>query len=80
MEVGAWVYKNFNDIGGVSFLPFNDHVYQQAPYQDCDAPTYYKAEQSFPEINWDEFDQYEQDDATISMHELACVNGACELV
>ena len=80
MEVGAWVYKNFDDVGGVSFLPFNDHVYQQAPYQDCDAPTYYRAEQEFPEIKWDEFDQYEEDDATISMHELACVNGACELV
>lgn len=80
MEVGAWVYKNFDDIGGVSFLPFNDHVYQQAPYQDCTAPEYYKAEQTFPELNWAEFDNYEVDDATVNMHELACVSGACELV
>lgn len=80
MEVGAWVYKNFDDIGGVSFLPFNDHVYQQAPYQDCTAPEYYKAEQAFPDINWAEFDNYEVDDATVNMHELACVSGACELV
>lgn len=80
MEVGAWVYKNFDDIGGVSFLPFNDHVYQQAPYQDCTAPEYYKAEQEFPDLDWAEFDNYEVDDATVNMHELACVSGACELV
>jgi ribonucleoside-diphosphate reductase alpha chain len=80
MEVGAWVYKNFDDIGGVSFLPYNDHVYQQAPYQDCSAPEYYKAEQAFPAIDWAEFDKFEVDDATVNMHELACVSGACELV
>jgi ribonucleoside-diphosphate reductase alpha chain len=80
MEVGAWVYKNFDDIGGVSFLPYNDHVYQQAPYQDCTAPEYYKAEQEFPDLDWNEFDNYEVDDATVNMHELACVSGACELV
>lgn len=80
MEVGAWVYKNFDDIGGVSFLPYNDHVYQQAPYQDCSAPVYYKAEQAFPAIDWAEFDKFEVDDATVNMHELACVSGACELV
>lgn len=80
MEVGAWVYKNFDDVGGVSFLPFNDHVYQQAPYQDCTKEEYEKALASFPHFEWVEFDQYEEDDATINMHELACVNGACELV
>jgi ribonucleoside-diphosphate reductase alpha chain len=80
MEVGAWVYKNFDDIGGVSFLPYNDHVYQQAPYQDCTAPEYYKAEQEFPDLDWNEFDKFEVDDATVNMHELACVSGACELV
>lgn len=80
LEVGAWVYKNFNDVGGISFLPFNDHIYQQAPYQDCTKEEYEKALAEFPEINWDEFNQFEEDDATINMHELACVNGACELV
>lgn len=80
MEIGAWVYKNFDDIGGVSFLPYNDHVYQQAPYQDCSAPEYYKAEQAFPAIDWAEFDQFEVDDATVNMHELSCVSGACELI
>ena len=39
-EVGAWVWKHFDEMSGVSFLPFSDHVYQQAPYQDCDRETY----------------------------------------
>jgi len=80
MEVGAWVYKNFDDIGGVSFLPYSDHIYQQAPYQDCTKEVYEKALSEFPDIDWNEFNQFEQDDATINMHELACVNGACEIL
>ena len=79
LEVGAWVYKNLGSVGGVSFLPFSDHVYQQAPYQDIDAATYYRLEQSFPDIDWKEFDSFEGDDSTIVMHELACVSGVCEL-
>ena len=80
LQVGAWVYKNFDEVGGISFLPFNDHIYQQAPYQDCTKEEYEKALAEFPEIDWEEFNQFEEDDATINMHELACVNGACELV
>jgi len=79
-EVGAWVYKHLDMLGGVSFLPHNDHIYPQAPYQDITAEQYNKLAAEFPPINWKEFDQYEVDDATISMHELACVNGACEIV
>lgn len=79
-EVGAWVYKHLDMLGGVSFLPHNDHIYPQAPYQDITAEQYHKLADEFPTINWKEFDQYEVDDATISMHELACVNGACEIV
>jgi ribonucleoside-triphosphate reductase len=80
MEVGAWVYKNFDLIGGVSFLPFNDHVYQQAPYQDCTKEEYEAAVASFPQLDWAEFDKYEGDDTTINMHEFACVSGSCEYV
>jgi len=79
-EVGAWVYKHLDMLGGVSFLPHNDHIYPQAPYQDITAEQYAAMAATFPAINWKEFDQYEVDDATISMHELACVNGACEIV
>ncbi len=80
LDVGAWVYKNLDDIGGVSFLPHNDHVYQQAPYQDLDQYTYHKLASEFPTINWEEFDSYEVDDANMNMHELSCVSGACEYV
>ena len=80
MEVGAWVYKNFDDVGGVSFLPHNDHVYKQAPYQDIDQYTYHKLASEFPEIDWKAFDAYEQDDTHMGMKELACVSGYCEVI
>lgn len=80
LEVAAWVYKNIDELGGVSFLPHNDHVYQQAPYQEITAEQYALAKSTFPEINWEEFAKYEVDDATISMKELACVSGVCEIL
>lgn len=80
LEVGAWVYKNLDLLGGVSFLPHSDHIYPQAPYQDIDAETYRQKFIDFPVIDWEQFNKYEVDDATISMHELACVNGACEII
>ena len=78
MDVGAWVYRHLDDIGGVSFLPHSDHVYQQAPYQDVSSEEYAKLREAFPTIDWLEFDKYEVDDATMNMHELACVGGFCE--
>lgn len=81
MAVGAWVYQHLDDIGGVSFLPHSDHVYQQAPYQEIDAAAYYKLEQSFPELKWEEFDAYEIDDSLMQgQHEFACTNGSCEII
>lgn len=79
LDVGAWVYKNLDSVGGVSFLPFSDHVYQQAPYQDITAPDYYRLAQAFPVIDWEAFNAFEKDDSTIVMHELACVSGFCEI-
>lgn len=79
LDVGAWVYKNMESVGGVSFLPFSDHVYQQAPYQDIDEYTFHKLASEFPEIDWEEFNAFEKDDATVIMHELACVGDSCEL-
>jgi ribonucleoside-triphosphate reductase len=79
LEVGAWVYKNLADLGGVSFLPFNDHVYKQAPYQDISQEEYEQLAASFPSIDWDEFNKFEVDDATVNMHEAACIAGGfCE--
>lgn len=80
LEVGAWVYKHLDSLGGVSFLPHTDHVYPQAPYQDITEEQYVAAAAAFPKVAWDAFDKYEVDDANMNMHELACVNGACEII
>lgn len=80
LAVGAWVYEHLDDIGGVSFLPFSDHVYQQAPYQDITEEQFHKMMLTFPKIDWTEFDKYEVDDSVINYSEFACVNGACEIV
>ena len=77
LQVGAWVYKNFNEIGGVSFLPYSDHSYRQAPYQPCSKEEYDKAVSKFPEINWGNF--LETEDTLTSYKELACVSGVCEV-
>lgn len=76
-DVGAWVYKNFDDLGGVSFLPYNDHVYKQAPYQEITEEEYQILSENFPEIKWEDFK--EREDNTTSTRELACVAGVCEL-
>lgn len=81
MKVGAWVYENFDDVGGVSFLPHSEHIYQQAPYQDITEEQFIKLNSEFPDLDWKEFDGYEsKDDTTIGSQELACVGGACDIL
>ena len=79
LEVGAWVYKNFDDVNGVSFLPYNDHIYQQAPYQPIDYETYIQLKTSFPTVNFSEFNVDEHEDNTTGVQTLACVGGVCEI-
>lgn len=80
MEVGAWVYKHFDWMSGVSFLPFSEHVYKQAPYQDCDEATYEAELEKMPKnVDWSALTLYEQSDMTEGAQELACVAGACEI-
>ena len=80
MEVGSWVYKNFDWMSGVSFLPFSEHSYQQAPYQDCDEKEYKFLLKKMPkEVDWNKLAEYESQDMTIGSQELACVAGACEI-
>ena len=80
MEVGAWVYKHFDQMSGVSFLPFSDHTYRQAPYQDCSKEEYETALKAMPKIvNWSALSEYEEQDMTTSSQELACVAGGCEI-
>jgi ribonucleoside-diphosphate reductase alpha chain len=77
LEVGAWVYKHFNDLGGVSFLPHSDHVYRQAPYTEITEEEYAIAVAKMPVIPWDEF--MEKEDNTLGSQELACLAGVCEI-
>ena len=82
MSVGAWVYNNFEYMSGVSFLPFADHTYRQAPYQDCSKQEYEKLVKEMPnDIEWSKLEQYEEKDMTHGSQELACsAEGGCEIV
>ena len=81
MDVGAWVYKNFEWMSGVSFLPFSDHVYRQAPYQDCTEEEYTKLKAEMPaNVDWIKLTEYENKDMTVGSQELACAAGFCEIV
>jgi len=80
LEVGAWVYDNFDYMSGVSFLPFSEHTYKQAPYQDCDKEKYDEILKSMPtNVDWTKLGEYETQDMTIGSQELACVAGGCEI-
>ena len=81
MEVGAWVYKNFDWMSGVSFLPFSEHTYQQAPYQDCEEKDYKELLGKMPkDVDWSKLAEYESQDMTIGSQELACsAAGGCEI-
>ena len=81
LDVGAWVYKYFDEISGVSFLPHSEHVYQQAPYQDVNREEYLEAVKLMPQdIDWAELSNYEKEDNTTGSQELACSSGVCEIV
>ena len=82
MEVGAWVYENFDVASGVSFLPHSDHTYQQAPYQDIEPDEYYDWQQSYShvKIDWNKLTEFEKEDNTSGSRELACTAGVCEVV
>ena len=81
LEVGAWVYDNFDYMSGVSFLPFSEHSYKQAPYQDCDEKMYKELLNKMPKIvDWSKLGDYEKTDMTIGSQELACTAaGGCEI-
>jgi ribonucleoside-triphosphate reductase len=77
VAVGAWVYEHFDDIGGVSFLPIDDSVYDQKPYEEITKEQYEAALALMPEVDWDMF--MEKEDNVTGAKELACVAGYCEI-
>ncbi len=81
LEVAQWIWDNFDLCSGISLLPYSDHVYQQAPYEDIDADKYEELLAAMPvNVEWSALEQFEQDDNTTGSQELACVGGACEIV
>lgn len=77
MELGAWVWKHFDEISGVAFLPRLEHTYEQAPYEEINKETYEKLIGQFPKVDWSLFTEAE--DNTEGSQTLACVGGACEI-
>ena len=80
LAVGDWVYNNFDDVGGVSFLPHTDHVYQQAPYTECSEAEYEALAGKMPTVAWSKLQEFEKEDSTESSKTLACSAGACEIL
>jgi ribonucleoside-triphosphate reductase len=82
MEVGAWVYKNFDEVSGISFLPHSEHTYKQAPYQEISKEEYDALVAKMPNnIRWEDLSFYEKEDGTSTNATLACSSdGNCELV
>ena len=80
-EVGAFVYKHFDEMSGVSFLPYNEHTYQQAPYQDITKHEYKQLSSFMPKkIDWTLLTDYEKEDMTSSSQTFACSGDVCEVV
>jgi len=80
-EVGAFVYKHFDEMSGVSFLPYNEHTYQQAPYQECGKSDYKELLSLMPKsIDWSELSEYEKEDNTSGSQTMACSGDSCEIV
>ena len=81
MDVGAWVWKHFDQVSGISFLPHSDHSYRQAPYQDCDEETYINLLSEMPVgVDWSELASYEETDNTSGTQTFACSGDSCEVV
>jgi ribonucleoside-diphosphate reductase alpha chain len=81
LDVGAWVYEHFNTISGVAFLPYSEHTYKQAPYQEVNEEVYNLVKAKMPEkIDWSQLSAYETSDQTKSSQTLACTGDFCEVV
>jgi len=81
IAVGAYVYENFDEMSGVSFLPYSEHIYQQAPYQQCEQAKYEEFLSLMPKaIDWAKLADYEAEDTTVGSQTFACSGGSCEIV
>ncbi|MBI1975201.1 MAG: ribonucleoside-triphosphate reductase [Parcubacteria group bacterium] len=79
IQTANWLYENWDMLGGLSFLPRADHVYQLAPYEEVSEEKYHELVESLPQVDFARIVAYEQEDQTIGSKELACVGGVCEI-
>jgi len=80
LDIAGWLWTNFNDVSGISLLPYSDHTYQQAPYQEVTKEEYEELKSEMPDFDWLQAARFEDGiDSTTSSQELACVGGACEI-
>ena len=77
--MAAWVYRHFDNIGGVAFLPHTNHIYKQAPYTALDENAYQELAAKMPSIDWSRLPEFEKEDQTTSAKEMACSAGHCDL-
>lgn len=81
MAVGAWVWEHFDEVSGISFLPYSDHSYKQAPYQEVGREEYLSLLEKMPkQINWSDLSFYEKEDTTTGSQTFACSADNCEIV
>jgi hypothetical protein len=79
LEVGNWVYENWDMIGGITFLPRSNHAYKLAPYEEITKDEYERLMKNFPKIDFSDLILYEKSDETEAKAELACAGGLCEM-
>jgi ribonucleoside-diphosphate reductase alpha chain len=80
IQVAHWLYQNWDIVGGLSFLPRSNHVYQLAPYEAIDEKTYKDLISKMPDFDFSKIITYELRDETEVKRELACVSGVCDIV
>ena len=80
MAVGAWVYDHFDEVGGISFFPYSDHTYKQAPIQPVTKEQYEQLLSITPKVEWTKFNVDEHEDKTVGAQALACSGGICDLI
>lgn len=80
LEIGSWVWKYFDEISGISFLPYSDHIYKQAPYQQINKEKYEELLKTIPPTSWEELKEYEKEDNTKGAQTMACNGNYCEIV
>jgi ribonucleoside-triphosphate reductase len=81
LDVGAWIYRNFDKVSGLSFLPNSEHIYKQAPYHDITKEEYHEWVKKLPKsVDWSKLAEYEDRDNTVGSQTMACAGGVCEIV